>query len=131
MSNLFGDYAPRLPETHYVMNHPKLYNESSLFRRNWPIAEPKIGLSGEVQMNVELPRELQTLAENLVASGRFSSVGEVLSQGVRLLASQERLRQQVEAGIGQADRGEVVDHDTVFAHLRSVISSAQDTKSAR
>ncbi len=81
-------------------------------------------------MNVELPSDLQALAESLVASGRFSSVGEVLVEGVRLLASQERLRQQVEIGIEQADRGEVADHDTVFGHLRSIVASAQDARSA-
>lgn len=82
-------------------------------------------------MNIELSRDLQTLAESLVASGRFSSVDEVLSEGVRMLASHERLRQEVEIGIEQADRGEVVEHDTVFGHLRSLVSAAQDSKSVR
>jgi len=131
MSNLCGNYVPSPPETHHVMNHPKLYNESRLFRTDWPIAETSFRLIGEVQMNVELPSDLQTLAESLIASGRFSSVGEVLSEGVRLLASQERLRQQVEVGIEQADRGEVVDHDTVFTHLRRMVTAAQDARSAQ
>lgn len=82
-------------------------------------------------MNVELPNDLQAFAEGLVASGRFSSVDEVLSEGVRLLASQERLRQEVRLGIEQADRGEFVDHDTVFAHLRMIASSGQDSESSR
>lgn len=82
-------------------------------------------------MNIELTGDLQALAESLVASGRFSSVNEVLSEGVRILASQERLRQQVEIGIGQADRGEVADHDTVFAHLRSIASETRDTRNAQ
>ncbi len=131
MSNLCGNYVPPRSETHHVVNCPNLYNKGKLFRTDRPVAETSFRLSGEVQMNVELPSDLQTLAESLVASGRFSSIGEVLGEGVRLLASQERLRQQIEVGIEQADRGEVVDHDTVFAHLRSTISAAQDARSAR
>jgi antitoxin ParD1/3/4 len=82
-------------------------------------------------MNIELSSDLQTLAENLVASGRYSSVDEVLGEGIRVLAAQERLRQQVETGSEQADRGDVVDHDTVFAHLRSLVTAAQDARSAQ
>jgi len=74
-------------------------------------------------MNVELPAEQQVIIEDLVASGRFSSAGEALTEGLRLLVSSERLRQQVQVGIEQADRGELVDHVTVFGQLRTAAAA--------
>jgi len=82
---------------------------------------------GLKHMNVELPVEQQVIIEGLVASGRFSSAGEALTEGLRLLVSSERLRQQVQEGIEQADRGELVDHDTVFGQLRTVAAAIEAT----
>jgi len=78
-------------------------------------------------MNVELPAEQQAIIERLVATGRFSSAGEALTEGLRLLVSSERLSQQVQVGIDQADRGELVDHDTVFGQLRAMVAGTQST----
>ena len=75
-------------------------------------------------MEVHLPAEQQAMVESLVASGRFPSVDDAISEGVRMLASTEKLRQQVQTGIEQADRGEGVDHDTVFARLKSMAGAA-------
>lgn len=77
-------------------------------------------------MNIELPPDQQAFLVDLVAAGRFSSVGEAIREGVGLLISREGLKQQVQAGIDQADRGEVVDHDTVFRHLRTLASAADE-----
>ena len=77
-------------------------------------------------MEVQLPADQQAIIQGLVASGRFPSVEDVISEGVRLLASTERLRQEVQVGIEQADRGEVVDHDTVFSRLKTMAATAQD-----
>ncbi len=76
-------------------------------------------------MNIEIPAEQQTIIESLVASGRFSSAGEALTEGLRLLVSSEQLRQQVQEGIDQADRSELVDHDTVFVQLRTMAKAAE------
>ena len=71
-------------------------------------------------MNVELPPDQQAILVDLVATGRFSSVGEAIREGVELLISREDLKQQIQVGIEQADRGELIDHDTVFRHLRTL-----------
>ncbi|WP_164102576.1 ribbon-helix-helix domain-containing protein [Candidatus Laterigemmans baculatus] len=71
-------------------------------------------------MEIHLPPDQRAIVEHLVASGRFRSADEALAEGVRLLASAEKLREEVEVGIQQADRGELVDHDTVFARLRTL-----------
>ena len=76
-------------------------------------------------MDVQIPQEQQAIVERLVATGRFSSVQEAVSEGIRLLASNERLRQEIQAGIDQADRGELFDHDTVFAQLKAMATEAQ------
>lgn len=76
-------------------------------------------------MNLELQAEQQAFIESLVESGRFSSVDEAISEGIRLLISQERLKQQIQVGIDQADRGDVVDHDTVFSQLRTMATELE------
>jgi putative addiction module CopG family antidote len=68
-------------------------------------------------MNIDLPKEQLASIDSLVAAGRFSSAEEAIREGIRLLVSRERLRQQVQTGIDQADRGKVTDHDTVVAEL--------------
>ena len=79
-------------------------------------------------MNVQIPQEQQAIVEGLVAAGRFSSIGEAISEGIRLLASSEQLRQQVQIGIEQADRGEVIEHDTVFAQLKAMATAASPSE---
>ena len=76
-------------------------------------------------MNIDLPQEQRAFIHSLVDSGRFSSADEVIGEGIRLLVAQEQLRQQVEIGIEEADRGNLVDHDTVFAYLKSLATAAQ------
>ncbi len=75
-------------------------------------------------MNVQIPQEQQAIVEELVAAGRFSSVQEAISEGIRLLASNEKLRLEIQVGIDQADRGELFDHDTVFAQLKTMAAEA-------
>ena len=70
-------------------------------------------------MHIELPADQQALVENLVVSGRFPSVEDAVGEAIRLLAAQERLRREIQVGVDRADRGELLDHDTVFGQLRS------------
>jgi antitoxin ParD1/3/4 len=76
-------------------------------------------------MDIHLPADQQSIIESLVASGRYSSASEVIVAGVQILAASERLREEVQLGIKQADRGEVVEHETVFARLRALASAGQ------
>jgi putative addiction module CopG family antidote len=78
-------------------------------------------------MNVKIPEEQRAIVEGLVAAGRFASVEEAISEGIRLLASSEQLRKQVQIGIEQADRGEVIEHDTVFAQLRAMAAATSSS----
>ena len=78
-------------------------------------------------LNIDLAPNQQELLTDLVAAGRFSSVGEAVREGVQLLISREDLRRQVQLGVEQADRGDLVDHDTVFAQLRKLAGAADDS----
>ena len=77
-------------------------------------------------MNINLPPDQQAFIENLVQSGRFASADDVIGECVRLLVSREQLREQVNIGIKQADRGDLIDHDTVFTHLRTRAAELQE-----
>jgi Arc/MetJ-type ribon-helix-helix transcriptional regulator len=77
--------------------------------------------AGEFRMNINLPADQEDLIAQLVRSGQFGSVDEVISESLRLLVS---LRDQVSLGIEQADRGAIHDHDTVFMQLRSRVAAS-------
>lgn len=74
-------------------------------------------------MSIQLPPSDQQVAEQLVAMGRFSSIEDVVSEGIRRLVSSEELRSKLQVGIDQANRGELVDHETAFERLRSLVAS--------
>jgi putative addiction module CopG family antidote len=75
-------------------------------------------------MNVELSSDQQAAVESLVAAGRFPSVHEALREAVELLVSRERLKEQIQEGIAQADRENVLDHESVFRELRAMAAAA-------
>ena len=79
-------------------------------------------------MDIQLPQvfaDQQSAIEAMVTNGRFSSVQEAVSEGIRLLVSNEKLREAVQVGIDQADRGELfTEHDTVFTQLKSMAAES-------
>ena len=75
-------------------------------------------------MDIQLPQDQQSAIEAMVTSGRFGSVQEAVSEGIRLLVFNEKLREAVQVGIDQADRGDLHDHDTVFAQLKAMAAEA-------
>ena len=78
-------------------------------------------------MNVSLTAELENLVHSKVKSGRYLSASEVIREGLRLLEERDRLfelrladlQQKVSVGVEQADRGELIDADDVFAELEA------------
>ena len=70
-------------------------------------------------MNVQLAPDLQAEVEKLVVSGHYKNADDAVAQGIRLLLTAEGAFEKVQVGIDQADRGELVDHNTVFSSLRS------------
>lgn len=77
-------------------------------------------------MNVSLTPELEELISQKVQSGRYTSASEVIREALRLLEEQDQLRQKrlaavrekIDRGLEQLDRGEGIPGDQVRAHLR-------------
>ncbi len=80
-------------------------------------------------MNVSLTPELEQLVHEKVKSGRYLSASEVVREGLRLLEERDRLhqlrlselQQKLTIGIQQADRGELIEADDLFAELEEDI----------
>ncbi len=70
-------------------------------------------------MNVELPQDAAQFIEGLVLSGQYPSAAEAVTDGIRLLMSQQHLRQELQQGAGELDAGLGVDGKEVFAELRA------------
>ena len=77
-------------------------------------------------MNVSLTEELEELVQRKVESGRYTSASEVIRAGLRLLEQEDELREtrlaavraEVQAGIDQAERGELVDGEEAMARVK-------------
>ncbi|NQT39999.1 MAG: hypothetical protein HQ581_21070 [Planctomycetes bacterium] len=77
-------------------------------------------------MHIDLPTDQQTLVENLVASGRFPSVQDAISEAINMLAAQEALRKEIQVGVDEADLGVLLELDTVFTQLKSFAATAPE-----
>jgi antitoxin ParD1/3/4 len=74
------------------------------------------------------------LIRELVESGQFDSPAEVVLEGLALLKDRELLRKArdadqraaVQVGLDEADRGEAIPADDVFARLRTKYQSDAD-----
>jgi antitoxin ParD1/3/4 len=77
-------------------------------------------------MNISLTPELERLVDDRVKSGRYASASEVIREGLRLLEEQDQLKQQrlaevrqkIDRGIEQLDRGAGIPGPEVRARLR-------------
>jgi antitoxin ParD1/3/4 len=77
-------------------------------------------------MNVSLTPELEKFVEERVATGRYQTASEVVREGLRLLELRDRdreaafkeLKAKLKRGVEQAERGELIDGDKVFAEIR-------------
>ena len=81
-------------------------------------------------MSVSLTPELEQLVNEKVASGRFTSVDDVVREGLRLIEERDErlqeLRHQIQLGVESADRGELIDSRIVFANLRRKLQQIAD-----
>lgn len=73
-------------------------------------------------MNVHLTDELEKLVQTKVKSGRYNSASEVVREALRLMEQKDELRtiqlqelrNRIDKGLAQAERGEGVDGE-IFA----------------
>ena len=77
-------------------------------------------------MNVNLGTVLDQFVADLLKSGMYQTQSEILREGLRLLKEKEELKQlriaelrkEIAIGSAEADRGELVDGEEVFAAIR-------------
>jgi len=77
-------------------------------------------------MNISLTPELERLVSEKVQTGRYASASEVIREGLRLLEEQDQLkqrrlaevRQKIDRGLEQLDRGQGVPGEEARARLR-------------
>ena len=86
-------------------------------------------------MNVSLTPELEQIIHTKVESGLYLSASEVVREALRLLEERDRmnamklekLREDIQVGIDQAERGELLDGPAVFAKLRTKVRGKRGT----
>ena len=77
-------------------------------------------------INISLTPELEHLIDQRVKSGMYNSASEVVREALRLLVERDQLKQmkldelrrQIQVGIDQADRGEVLSEEEVLQRLK-------------
>jgi antitoxin ParD1/3/4 len=87
-------------------------------------------------MKVSLTPELERRIAEKVESGLYASASEVVREGLRLLfetdALQDRqlaqLRADIQAGLDQADRGQLVDGTVSRARVKAALAAQAGTR---
>lgn len=84
--------------------------------------------SRQISRNVALTPKLDKFVKSKVRSGRYSSMSEVVREGLRLMEQRDEehqaaiqdVRQKIEIGYKQALAGDTFDPDEVFAEIRGM-----------
>jgi antitoxin ParD1/3/4 len=88
-------------------------------------------------MTRQLTAKHEALVEQIVASGRYESADQVLDEALHLLQEREErrqwLRQELQKGFDQAERGELIEFTAEYREeiLRRAIQSARLNKPVR
>ncbi|PZU96098.1 MAG: type II toxin-antitoxin system ParD family antitoxin [Leptolyngbya sp.] len=77
-------------------------------------------------MTLPLPLDLQQFADRQIASGKYTSLDEMMLAGLRILAEQEQiyqgrfeeLQREVMLGVLEAERGDLLDATSEIAAIR-------------
>lgn len=90
-------------------------------------------------MNVDLTPELEAMIQEKIRSGLYNNQSEVVQEALRMMAEQERLREEhverlrvalIESS-AEADRGEFFDGPEVIEHLREFLRERRDAGDRR
>ena len=89
-------------------------------------------------MNVHLTPELELLVQTKVQSGRYNSASEVVREALRLMEQKDEirtiqlqgLRERMDKGLAQAERGEGVDGEEYMQGLIADLDSRQSKRKA-
>ncbi len=78
-------------------------------------------------MTLSFTPEIEQFIHSQISSGRYATIEEIILAALKLLQNQEalyqgrfeELRQEVLVGVEEADRGELIDQETVFSQLQA------------
>ena len=72
-------------------------------------------------MDITLTSQTEAFVRRKLDSGTYRSLSELVNDALRLMAEREKrlaeLKAEIQIGIEQAERGEWIDAETVFAGL--------------
>jgi antitoxin ParD1/3/4 len=88
------------------------------------------------RVNISITPELDVFLLSRVQSGRYQTTSEVVREALRLLQRQEtereeslhQLKEKLQRGAAQAERGELLDGDEIFNELRELIEERRRSK---
>jgi antitoxin ParD1/3/4 len=91
------------------------------------------------QLNVSLTDELDLFVRGRVEAGLYATSSEVIREGLRLLQQREkeadeamaRLKEKLHRASEEADRGELLDSNAVFARLDSIIERHRSERASK
>lgn len=83
-------------------------------------------------MDISMTPKLEKFVNRKIASGEFGSASEVIQEALRLMDKIEReekkkleeLRREIQIGIDEADRGELLDAKEVLREIREDFGTA-------
>lgn len=92
-----------------------------------------------VSVKIELTKRHNELVQDQIATGRFVTPSEVIREGLRLFEEKElaretalaSLRQDIEAGWQESERGEVVSAQSVVAEIRAMSHARRTQKKTK
>ncbi|MEZ5355434.1 MAG: type II toxin-antitoxin system ParD family antitoxin [Bryobacteraceae bacterium] len=90
-------------------------------------------------VNISITPELDAFLQSRVKSGRYQTTSEVVREALRLLERRERerdeafehLKAKLKRGAAQAEAGELLDGEEVFAELRQMLADRRGTKTRK
>jgi antitoxin ParD1/3/4 len=62
-------------------------------------------------MSIKLSAEWEALLQDRVRAGAYPTVEDAVAEALELLKARDELRQDIQLGVDEADRGELVDFD--------------------
>ncbi len=77
-------------------------------------------------MTPDITPENEAYIQQAIRDGRYSNEGQAVNEAVVLLRQRDQLRADVLAGIEQADNGELIPEEAVFAQLETRAQEIED-----
>ena len=84
-------------------------------------------------MSVDIPDEHLSYVQEAVASGRFKSESDLVGEALRVLREQEELRQTIQRGFDQINRGDCIalDEEELDEYFDALIQRSTERVSAK